>query len=512
MVEIARLNRLESAGQLREVVQALGYSLPIDDQVLSAAEDSPLSQAIEIGGFHVGNRWCIHPMEGWDGTDDGLPSEYTVRRWQHFGASGAKLIWGGEAFAVRRDGRANPNQLYLGPQSLEAMTALLASLRQSHREKFGPRADADLLVGLQLTHSGRFCRPNRKDRTEPRIVYYHPVLDAKFGIDPHNESVVLQDGEIDRLVEDFVAAAKMADRAGFQFVDVKSCHGYLGHEFLSAFDRPGEYGGDLAGRTRFLRHVIQAIRDACPRIMIGVRLSAFDYPPFRPDPRSSRPGRPGPGVPHEFPVPYPGFGCRRDAPLEIDFTEPIALLRTLRDECGVAFVNITAGSPYYNPHIQRPALYPPSDGYQPPEDPLVGCLRQIDVVRQLKEAVPDLPMVGTAYTYFQEFLPHVAQGVVREGWADFVGVGRQVLAYWDLPADTLAGRPLQYKRLCRTFSDCTTGPRNGLVSGCYPLDPYYKGLHEAAALKQIKAKSRESEGEKNETRATSSSSEGAREL
>jgi hypothetical protein len=158
----------------------------------------------------------------------------------------------------------------------------------------------------------------------------------------------------------------------------------------------------------------------------------------------------------------------------------------LRDECGVAAVNLTAGSPYYNPHIQRPAFYPPSDGYQPPEDPLLGCLRQIETVRRLKQMVPDLPLVGTAYTYFQDFLPHVAQGVVREGWVDSVGVGRLVLSYWDLPADVLEGRALETKRICRTFSDCTTGPRNGLISGCYPLDDHYKDAPEAEQLKQAK--------------------------
>jgi len=155
----------------------------------------------------------------------------------------------------------------------------------------------------------------------------------------------------------------------------------------------------------------------------------------------------------------------------------------MRDECKVVLVNLSAGSPYYNPHVQRPACFPPSDGYQPPEDPLVGCVRQIEAVRQVKQAVPGLPMVGTAYTYLQDYLPHVAQAVVREGWTDFVGIGRLVLSYWDLPADTLAGRPVETKRICRTFSDCTTGPRMGLPSGCYPLDVYFKDSPEAGQLK-----------------------------
>jgi len=158
----------------------------------------------------------------------------------------------------------------------------------------------------------------------------------------------------------------------------------------------------------------------------------------------------------------------------------------------VELVNLTAGSPYYNPHIQRPAYYPPSDGYQLLEDPTLGCWRQIDAVRQVKQQVPDLPLVGTAYTYFQDYLPHVAQAVVRDGWVDFVGVGRLVLSYWELPADVLAGRALQTKRICRTFSDCTTGPRTGLPSGCFPLDPHYKECPAADALKQNKARIRNS--------------------
>ena len=485
--EFVKIPSLRSVSELQDRIAALGYELPLDDRILSANDGLPLAQSLDVGGFRIGNRWCVHPMEGWDGTADGRPSVHTLRRWEHFGQSGAKLIWGGEAFAVRFDGRANPNQLCFHPENRDAMRELLSRLKAAHRECFGEHALEDLLVGLQLTHSGRFCRPRRKDLPEPLIAYHHPVLDQKFGIDPQNDQVVLKDEDIPALIDAYVEAAKMAKDIGFQFVDVKACHGYLGHEFLSAFDRPGPYGGDLMGRSRFLREIIAAIRAECPQLMIGVRLSVFDFPPFRPDPNQSRDGKLGPGIPHEFPIPYPGFGCNRQDPLTIDLREPIQLLKLLHREYGIVMVNLTAGSPYYNPHIQRPALYPPSDGYQPPEDPLVGCLRQIHVVKTIKAAIPDLVVVGTAYTYFQEFLPQAAQGVVRAGWTDFVGIGRLVLAYWDLPADTLAGRPMQTKRLCRTFSDCTTAPRNGLISGCYPLDPYYKDLSEFQALRSVKS-------------------------
>ena len=488
-----RLGALKTVDDFRAYLDQAGVTdLPIDDAPLSATEGSPLAAPIDVGGFTVGNRWCVHPMEGWDGTEDGRPSEHTIRRWRNFGLSGCKLIWGGEAFAVQDDGRANPNQLLNRPENLEPMRDLLATLRDAHTERFGVGATDDLLVGLQLTHSGRFCRPNRKDKLEPRIVYHHPSLDPKFGIASDDDSVVLTDDDIKRLIDSYVAAAKLAQTVGYQFVDVKHCHGYLGHEFLSAFTRPGPYGGDFDGRTRFLREIIGRIRDECPGLMIGVRLSVFDQPPFHPDPDRASSGKLGPGIPDDHPAhDYPGFGCNRDNPLEMDLTEPVKLIRLLHDEPGVAIFNLSAGSPYYNPHIQRPAFYPPSDGYQPPEDPLVGCIRQIESVRDLKRQLPGIPIVGSAWSYFQEFLPHVGQAVVRDDWCDFVGIGRLVLSYWDLPADVLEGTPLRTKQICRTFSDCTTAPRNGIISGCFPLDAHYKDAPEAADLKQIKTQIRE---------------------
>ena len=486
-----RIGAIKEVEEFRGYLAELGTTLPIDDETLSAASGSSLAGPMRIGSRIVGNRWAIQPMEGWDGTEDGQPTEPTLRRWRNFGQSGAKLIWGGEAFAVRRDGRANPNQLYHDPRDINGIRRLRETLIAAHRERFGPRADHDLLVGLQLTHSGRFSRPSRKDRPEPRIVYHHPVLDRRLGIAPDDDSTLLTDSEVERLIDDYIACAKMAEQVGFDFVDVKACHGYLGHEFLSAFDRPGPYGGDFLGRTRFLRSTIGRIRQECPALIVGVRLSLFDTPPFTPDVQRGEPGKLGPGVVDLCPPNYPGFGCNRDDPLCIDLAEPIRLLRELHEDLGVQVVNLTAGSPYYNPHVQRPAYFPPSDGYQPPEDPLVGCARQMHAVRLVKAALPALPIVGSSYSYFQQFLPHVAQAAVRDGWVDFVGLGRLVLSYWDLPADHLAGVPLKAKRFCRTFSDCTTAPRTGLPSGCYPLDDYYKDSPQAAQLKIAKAELRQ---------------------
>ena len=220
------------------------------------------------------------------------------------------------------------------------------------------------------------------------------------------------------------AAAKIAWDVGADFVDLKHCHGYLLHEFLSAFTRPGPYGGSFENRTRILREIVAGIRASGNRIDLGVRLSAFDTVPHKPDASRADPGRLGPGIPDDFPRPYPyAFGVNQENPLEIDLTEP-KRFAALCEELGVKLLNITAGSPYYCPHIQRPAAYPPSDGYQPAHDPLIDVARQIQVTRQIKAATK-LTVIGTGYSYLQEFLPLVAQAVVRNEWADMIGLCRR---------------------------------------------------------------------------------------
>lgn len=475
-----KIAQLKTVDAFRQRCGELQIDLPLDEAPLSAAEGSPLGDDMQFGEFRVGNRWCIHPMEGWDAEADGSPSELTLRRWHNFGISGAKLIWGGEAAAVQRDGRANPRQTLAVPENLAGLRRLWETVEGAHRERFG--SSDDLLLGLQLTHSGRFCRPHSK-QLEPRIAYHHPLLDAKFGIDSADSSVVCSDDYLEQLIDNYETAAGLASQAGFRFVDVKACHGYLMHEFLSARPRQGKYGGDYEGRTRLLKTIVGRIRDRHPELMIGVRLSVFDSPPYHGD---------AVGEPMDYRglLPYTlGFGLEPSDPLRENLDEPCRLIQELV-QLGVAAINVSAGSPYYNPHIQRPAIFPPSDGYLPPEDPLVGVARQIAATRRCKEACPDVLLVGSGFTYLQDYLPHVAQAVVRKGWMDSVGLGRMVLAYPELPADSLSGRPLRRKLVCRTFSDCTTAPRNGLVSGCYPLDAYYKTRSEFETLKQLKQDAR----------------------
>lgn len=486
MADYPRMATLKTGDDFRNRLTALQIDIPVDDE-LQAAPTSPLAQPLEVHGKRIGNRFAVQPMEGWDGEPNGMPTELTLRRWRNFGASGAKLIWGGEAVAVRFDGRANPNQLVMSKETQGGIAQLLSELKQTHRMLHG--TTDDLVTGVQLTHSGRFCRPNKKDLLEPRIAYHHPILDRKFGIAPDDDRPIMTDTEIDDLIEAYVKAAVMAQEIGFDFVDIKHCHGYLLHEFLGARTRAGMYGGSFENRTRILREIVGGIRRDAPGLLIGVRLSAFDWVPFQPDETRAVGTLLGPGIPegYEGHLPYPyQFGINPHDPTQYQLDEPKRFMDLLA-ELDIPMVNLTAGSPYYNPHIQRPALFPPSDGYQPPEDPLVGVARQIEVTRELKQHRPELLVVGTGYTYLQEWLPNVGQAVVREGWSDMIGLGRMILSYPSLPTDVLSGQGMQRKRICRTFSDCTTAPRNGMVSGCFPLDPFYKEREERERLAELKA-------------------------
>lgn len=394
--------------------------LTIDD--VRARTGLPIDDVVDVAGLGSPNRFAILPMEGWDGTDDGRPTDLVRRRWTRFGTSGAGLIWGGEAFAVCPGGRANPHQLCMGPSSGEDLSELHSLLHP------------DQMTGLQLTHSGRWA-------IDPRPGRIDPLLDAR-----RTGPLV----DLESLVDDYVAAAVLARDAGFDFVDVKICHGYLLHELLGG-------SGDLEVRTAVHRQIIERVRGE--GITVGVRLSAFDKPPH------DRNGTPEASEPWGF-------------------NQPLELL----DLLGVDLVCITGGSPYYCPHVQRPAYFPPSDGYDPPEDPLLGVERLVNAAMEIKAARPHLTVVASGLSYLQEFLPNVASALARS--VDFVGLGRMVLSYHDLPADVLAGRDLDRRRLCRTFSDCTTAPRNGLVSGCWPLDDHYKSMPERVILTRAKRDAR----------------------
>ena len=461
-MRITQVKNLHEPAAFADHVAALGIDLPWHDDTVGELAAPVVIRDGSAGELVAPNRVAVLPMEGWDGTADGRPTDLVRRRWGRFGAGGAGLVWG-EATAVVPEGRANPNQLVLNADTAADVAELRAQLSD------------DQVVGLQLTHSGRYARP--ADRA-PRTAYAHPSLDGPSGA---SAASVLSDDELDELVATFVEAAVLVREAGFDFVDVKACHGYLGHELLTAHDRPGRYGGDFTGRTRFMRSVIEGIRSRVPDLAIAARISIFDLAPFRP-------GEGGVGettADGSYRYAFGGDGTG----VGIDLTEPSAVFSML-EELGVGLVSATAGSPYYVPHVQRPAYFPPSDGYRPPEDPLVGVARILAATAELARRHPALAVVGSGYSYLQQWLPQVGAGAVREGGAAMVGLGRMALSYPELAADILAGRELQSRLICRTFSDCTTAPRAGLISGCFPLDPFYKEHEHRVELAAAKKASR----------------------
>ena len=465
----------------REHLRSLDRAFDCGDELLGP--DGPLARTLAIFGREAGNRFAIHPMEGWDGNRDGSPSDLTRRRWRRFGLSGAKLIWGGEAVAVVPEGRANPNQLFIDGDRLDECVAWLEELRRevlAGHEQSGVGGDRPV-IGLQLTHSGRLARPDPPPAMpRPLRAQVHPVLDGRLG--EAAKRPLVSDEQLGEIADAYVRAACCAEKAGYDFVDIKCCHGYLLHELLGARTRPGPYGGRFENRVRLPLRIIAAVRAVCPGLGVGVRLSVGDVAPFGV-------GGDGVGVP-EVAGPRSadlGFGLNASdiAVPEPTCSEAIRYIALLI-EAGVEIVNVTMGSPYSCPHLSRPFTYPASDSYLPPEDPLRSVLRQLAAVRAVRAAFPRLPLVGTGYSYLQEWLPYMAEAEVAAGHVDFVGLGRMVLAYPRLPADVLAGRPLERRRVCRTFSDCTTGPRNNMVSGCYPLDEHYRQTPEFARIRDIK--------------------------
>ncbi len=442
--------QFKTAADLAAAATALGVELPL------SGDFAPTFAPATVGGRAVGNRWCVHPMEGCDGNPDGSPGELTVRRYTRFGDGGAKLLWG-EACAVTESARANPRQLWLAPHTLAAFRDLVQVCRAAHRAANGD--DADLLFGLQLTHSGRYS-------SVPVVACRDTILESRPGA---KVPPLATDDELARLVDDYVATAKLAAAAGFDFVDVKQCHRYLLSELLGARTRPGKYGGSYENRTRLARDIIRAVRAAVPGLLVATRLNVFDGVPFRK-------GANDVGEPDPFSAPVEnGWGLNPNDPLTPDLTEPLRWVAEMA-ALGVAAVNVTLGNPYAQPHYGRPFEVAPPDGYRMPEHPLVGVARHFDLTAAVQRANPGLPVVGTGYSYLQEFLPHAAAGNLRAGRATFAGVGRATLSQPDWVRQLRDHGALDRKRVCRTFSYCTAimrerrHPLGQFPTGCPPFD------------------------------------------
>lgn len=424
-----------------------------------------LARPVRIGSMTVGNSMAIHPMEGCDGTLDGRPGELTWRRYERFATGGAKLIWF-EATAIREDGRANPRQLWLNPSTREDLARLLERVRTLHRETYGS-AD-DLLIPLQLTVSGRYSYPKKT------IAYHHPLIDEKSGTPA--DYPVISDDELERIEDDFVVAAGLALDAGFTAVDIKVTHGYLLSELLGAKTREGRYGGPLENRARLLRNVFHKVRDRYgKRLMLAMRLGCFDSVPYRRNPDT------GIGEPYPYPIPYPwGWGVNSMNPMEEDLTEVKQLLSWLVED-GLELLNVSIGCPYYNPHIGRPFEKPDEGNYEQPEHPLLGVDRHFRIAGALQQAFPDLPMIGTGYSWLQKYALNAAAANLESGAIRLFGLGRGVLSYPDFARDALEKGELDEARVCKTLTYCSflmrqkTNELGQYPTGCPPFDKLVYG-------------------------------------
>ncbi len=414
--------RYSTTDELIAEIERFNLDIPFSYDLAS------LREKIELNGKIIGNRLAIHPMEGCDSTPDGAPGELTRRRYTRYIRGKAGLIWF-EATAVGEEARANDQQLFLNEKTVDDFSLLINRMREE-AEKEG---DSLPYLVLQLSHAGRFG--------DHKVIAIHDEkLDKLAKVEP--SCPVISDRELEELENAYVDAARWAKQAGFDAVDVKSCHRYLLSELLGARRRGGKFGGSYENRTRLIKEVIARIKKEAG-IEVAIRLNISDF--------------------LEYPI---GWGVNEKG--EVDLSEPLKLVGELRD-MGVRLINVTAGSPYINAYITRPA-----DGevrkYIPPEHPLLGVERLIKLSRAVQENFKDITVVATGLSWLREFAPYVASGMVEKGYAKIAGFGRMAFAYPDFAKDILQNKGMDKRKVCITCIRCAELKAHRKITGCVIRD------------------------------------------
>jgi 2,4-dienoyl-CoA reductase (NADPH2) len=411
--------RYKTKKELLEKTRSLGFDFPFSDDI------SPLFESASINGYSIANRLVVQPMEGYDSENDGSPSSLTRRRYNRYASGGSGTIWY-EAVAVCRDGRSNPRQLWINKESISAFALLNEEVR-----KTAEKAGADPYLVIQITHSGRYSKPDGKPK--PQVASLNDTLDKAA---PY----VLSDDELKRIQDEYVKAAHYASDSGFNAIDIKACHGYLIIELLAAKSRKNSiYGGDdPAKRFLFFLDTIDRIKSEVPGIGVTTRLNISDL--------------------------YTGgFGV--DEAGRIDFSEPLMLVDELRSR-GIDLINISMGSPYYNPHVTRPYDNPLPGQKYPDEHPLSGVVNMINGTSLFQKRFPGISFVGSAFSYLRQYAPNVGAAILRNGDASFIGLGRSSFAYPTLPLDLLEKGKADPSKVCISCSGCTRLIRNMRPGGC----------------------------------------------
>ncbi|MBA4387710.1 MAG: hypothetical protein C0404_06995 [Verrucomicrobia bacterium] len=417
--------------QLRLELDRLGLELPLSEDL------AVLGERLRIGGRITSNRFIVQPMEGFDAADDGGPGELAFRRYRRYAEGGSGLIWF-EATAVLPEARSNPRQLYINENNAAGYRKLVEATREAALNASG----SEVICVLQLTHSGRYSKPTGIPK--PIIAHHSPILDPKHKLP--SDYPLVTDEYLDRLQEIYVEAAKLAREAGFDGVDVKSCHRYLVSELLASHTREGRYGGSFENRSRFLRETLARISKEVQGIFVTTRMNAFDA------------------------IEYPhGFGVDQQDARKPDLAEPVKLAQTLR-ELGVPLLNVSIGNPYFNPHYGRPFDFPIKGMTAPAEHPLEAIVRFAKITRTIQDGVKGLPVVASGYTWLRHLLPQVAAGLIKSGWAGLMGQGRGAFAYPDSVRDVIASGLMDPAKCCVTCSACTQIMRDGGMTGCVVRD------------------------------------------
>lgn len=398
-------------------------------------EADVLGRSAKIGGKLVPNRLVCQAMEGCDGSVDGSPDVLTKRRYERFAKGGAGMIWF-EATAVMEEGRANPRQLYITKDNLDDFKRQVETIKETAIKANG----YEPVIIMQATHSGRYSKPN--GTAAPLIAYNNPIFEKDT---PIPQDRIVTDEYLDRVGEALVNGALLAEKAGFDGVDIKCCHRYLNSELLSAYTRAGRYGGSFENRTRLLRESIKGAIECCSAdFIVSSRMNVYDG----------------------FAYPY-GFGVKDDGSVDFDPTEPTRLIKEL-SALGVKLLNITMGNPYFNPHVNRPFA---KGGYEAAEHPLEGVARLLHGIAALKANVPEVLLICSALSYLGVAASGVAAAFINEGGFDFAGFGRMIFAYPDFAKDILKNGCLDKNKICICCSKCTEIMRTpGGTPGCVIRD------------------------------------------
>lgn len=401
---------------------------------------SVLKKPLKINGKTLKNRLAVQPMEGFDSDSNHAPGELTFRRYKRYAEGGAALIVI-EATAVRKDGITNPHQLLINDDNINKFKELVDMIRKTALDK----NNINPYLVLQLTHSGRFSKPDGSRK--PIVVVHEPHLDQKVAIDSDYELVT--DQYLDDLQDDFIKAAAAAENAGFDAVDIKACHKYLISELLGARQRTGKYGGSYENRTRFLKDILKKINDSNLDIDLNVRLNLSDY--FN--------------SPNSWGVDYQSLSNE----IIIDLSEPKKLVGELID-LGLKVLNTSAGTPYYNSHVNRPFDQAVVNGYQPPENQLYGVERLFNLTAEIQQSFSELPVMGAGYSWLREFGVFAAAANIKNGNQKIAGFGRQSFAYPDFANDILEKGKMETDKCCISCSRCSQLMIWGSKTGCVVRD------------------------------------------